>query len=158
MRRLFSSFDPSSGVWELRINWISMACIILIPVSFWTSKDKINFSKEFVLESLRKEVNLVNFKGYSYSLRIVMMSFFVMIFMNNFLGLIPYVFTSTRHLAIVLPISLSLWVRYIGFSRCINFLYLPTLLEILCVFLISSSSRLFEILIQPFFLIFCQLV
>lgn len=37
----------------------------------------------------------------------------IIILLNNFLGLFPYVFTSTRHLSCTLSLALPLWIGYI---------------------------------------------
>lgn len=51
--------------------------------------------------------------GISFSRRaIVFVSVFSFIVFNNFLGLLPYIFTRTRHLVITLSLSLPLWLAF----------------------------------------------
>lgn len=40
-------------------------------------------------------------------------SLFSLILFNNFLGLFPYIFTSTRHITITLSLALPLWLSFI---------------------------------------------
>ena len=60
---------------------------------------------------LRKELDLVLGKN-SGSSKIFLIRFFILIFIFNFIGLFPYVFTSTRHLSITISLALPLWVGY----------------------------------------------
>jgi hypothetical protein len=43
-------------------------------------------------------------------------SLFLIILTNNFLGLFPYIFTTTRHLTLTLTLALPLWMRFILFG------------------------------------------
>ena len=46
----------------------------------------------------------------------IFISLFSLIVFNNFLGLLPYVFTRSRHIAITLSLSLPLWITLMGFG------------------------------------------
>nr|AQP29138.1 ATP synthase F0 subunit 6 [Pericapritermes sp. TBRU1.8] len=43
-------------------------------------------------------------------------SLFLMILTNNFLGLFPYIFTSTSHLTLTLTLALPLWMSFMLFG------------------------------------------
>ena len=47
-------------------------------------------------------------------------SIFLFIVLNNFLGLFPYIFTSSRHLTLTISLALPLWLGYIIFSTIKN--------------------------------------
>ena len=58
-----------------------------------------------------KELEIVLGKK-SGSMALFLLGFFFMIWANNFGGLLPYVFTGTRHLSVTLPLALPFWVGY----------------------------------------------
>lgn len=43
-------------------------------------------------------------------------SLFSLILFNNFLGLFPYIFTSSRHLVFTLALALPLWLRFMVYG------------------------------------------
>lgn len=111
--RLFSVFEPTSRVIRLSLNWISTFLgLICIPYIYWfvPSRWVILWSK--VLRTLHGEFKVL--LGREFSRRtIIFISLFRFIVYNNFLGLVPYVFTRTRHLVITLSLSLPLWFTFI---------------------------------------------
>ena len=50
------------------------------------------------------------------SAKIFLVGFFILIFVFNFIGLFPYVFTSTRHLSITISLALPMWVGYFSIN------------------------------------------
>lgn len=70
---------------------------------------------------MSEEVKLVNFLGVANSVPLIIAALFVFIVTNNFLGLLPYVFTSTSHPSITFVLSVSLWVGYNLYSSFNNF-------------------------------------
>lgn len=113
IRNLFSSFDPSSFSWSL--NWSSsIIFIILIGSQFYLKKHKIKIITQSVINMFLKEVNMIIPDNKIF--RILITSLFLFIIFNNFLGLFPYIFTSTRHITITLSISLTIWLGLIFFG------------------------------------------
>jgi len=55
-------------------------------------------------------------KGKIYGRYQIFISIFILILINNFLGIFPYIFTATRHLVFTLTFSLILWVSFITFG------------------------------------------
>nr|YP_010835876.1 ATP synthase F0 subunit 6 [Onukindia connexa]WGC89395.1 ATP synthase F0 subunit 6 [Onukindia connexa] len=108
MMNLFSVFDPCTGT--LSLNWLStLIFIMMIPYNFWFSPNKIMIIYNKLLILLNKEMNmLMNYKG----MTMFMLSTFMLIIMNNSMGLIPYVFTSCSHLLFSLCIALPMWLSF----------------------------------------------
>ena len=52
--------------------------------------------------------------------KLLLSAFFVFVFLNNFIGLFPYVFTATSHLTIRLALGLTLWSGYLLLSYVCN--------------------------------------
>nr|AJG02527.1 ATP synthase F0 subunit 6 [Colias croceus] len=117
MNNLFSIFDPSTNLLNLSINWIStMLGLMFIPFSFWLLPNRHFFFWKFMIMNLHNEfkilLNMKNNKGSTF----IFISLFSYILFNNFLGLFPYIFTSTSHLTISLSLSLSLWISFMLFG------------------------------------------
>ena len=114
MNNLFSIFDPISSFINFNLNWIRRLCILIfIPSSFWLIKRKIR--QIFILEFLLA-ITFVKTPGLSH----LFISIFLFIALNNFLGLFPYIFTSSSHLTLTISLALPLWVGYIIYSTVKN--------------------------------------
>ena len=82
---------------------------MFIPYLFWASPSRWSLCWSDITFTLHKEFKAlltVNCIGST----IFFISLFSLILYNNFLGLLPYVFTRSRHMAITLALSLPLWV------------------------------------------------
>nr|YP_010417613.1 ATP synthase F0 subunit 6 [Junonia terea]USF17720.1 ATP synthase F0 subunit 6 [Junonia terea] len=113
MNNLFSIFDPSTNILNLPLNWISTFIgLMFIPYSFWFIPNRHFIMWNFISNKLHNEFKILlgnnGFKGSTF----IFISLFFFILFNNFLGLFPYIFTSTSHLTISLSISLSLWLSF----------------------------------------------
>nr|ALO76641.1 ATP synthase F0 subunit 6 [Nigidius sp. NIG01] len=111
MTNLFSTFDPSSS-FILPLNWLSTFMgILFIPYSFWLIPSRLNITWTLILNSLHKEFKtLLGNKSWGSSF--IFISLFSLIIFNNFLGLFPYIFTSTSHLILTLTLSFPLWLSF----------------------------------------------
>nr|YP_010586554.1 ATP synthase F0 subunit 6 [Rhyacophila quadrifida]UZZ44368.1 ATP synthase F0 subunit 6 [Rhyacophila quadrifida] len=111
MANLFSVFDPSTNWMNLPLNWLSMMMgLIFIPISFWLIPPRLNYIWNKIIFSLHLEFKIL-LGSYSYKgSTIFMTSLFTLIFFNNFLGMFPYIFTSTSHLVMTLSLALPLWI------------------------------------------------
>nr|UEP16623.1 ATP synthase F0 subunit 6 [Megalotomus costalis] len=109
MTNLFSTFDPSTSL-MLSLNWIStITCFILIPLTYWMLPNRLNTLMNLIIMKLNNEFKMIlgpNSKGMS----LIMISLFMFIFINNIMGLLPYIFTSSSHLIFTLTMALPLWL------------------------------------------------
>lgn len=113
---LFSRFDPTSRINNLPLNWIAAILrLTTIPYLYWAAPSRTSMMWSTVILTLHKEFKLLIGKN-SYGGTLVFISLFSFIIFNNTLGLIPYIFTRTRHMALTLTLSLPLWARFIIFG------------------------------------------
>nr|YP_010879003.1 ATP synthase F0 subunit 6 [Batracomorphus matsumurai]WHE42655.1 ATP synthase F0 subunit 6 [Batracomorphus matsumurai] len=112
MMNLFSNFDPCTG--KMSLNWLSsMIFIFILPKKFW----KKNNIYESMINKMIKFINEEIKMNSSYKSIKLMFSVLIMfILVNNIMGLVPYVFTSSSHLVFSLSFSLPLWTAYMMFG------------------------------------------
>nr|AJG02627.1 ATP synthase F0 subunit 6 [Argynnis paphia] len=113
MNNLFSIFDPTTNLLNMSLNWTSTFIgIMFIPFPFWFIPNRHFIMWNFISNKLHNEFKtLLGHKSFNGS-TFIFISLFFFIFFNNFLGLFPYIFTSTSHLNITFSISLSLWLSF----------------------------------------------
>nr|AXS66404.1 ATP synthase F0 subunit 6 [Cucujoidea sp. 17 KM-2017] len=116
MANLFSSFDPSTN-FNLSLNWLSsLIGLMIIPPLFWLVPSRINVLWINLILTLHKEYKVLignfNIKGST----LIFISLFSFILMNNFLGLFPYIFTSTSHMILTLALAFPLWLSFMIFG------------------------------------------
>nr|YP_009158931.1 ATP synthase F0 subunit 6 [Aegorhinus superciliosus]AHG32665.1 ATP synthase F0 subunit 6 [Aegorhinus superciliosus] len=120
MTNLFSIFDPTTNM-KFSLNWLSVLIgIIIMPPMFWLIPSRMNFFWINLILILHKELkNIIKtnkFKGTT----LIFVSLFSLILFNNFLGLFPYIFTSTSHMNMTLSLSLPLWLTFMMYGWCTN--------------------------------------
>nr|YP_009473457.1 ATP synthase F0 subunit 6 [Choristoneura murinana]AVI57941.1 ATP synthase F0 subunit 6 [Choristoneura murinana] len=113
MNNLFSIFDPTTNLFNLSLNWIStLVGLMFLPYSYWLIPNRFLVLWNLILNTLHKEFKtLLGTNGLNGS-TFIFVSMFSFILFNNFLGLFPYIFTSTSHLTLSLSISLPLWLSF----------------------------------------------
>nr|YP_010319228.1 ATP synthase F0 subunit 6 [Dacus vijaysegarani]QZO77429.1 ATP synthase F0 subunit 6 [Dacus vijaysegarani] len=113
MTNLFSVFDPSSSIFNLSLNWMStLLGLALIPSAYWFMPSRWHIFWNSILMTLHKEFKtLLGPSGHSGS-TFIFVSLFSLILFNNFMGLFPYIFTSTSHLTLTLTLALPLWLCF----------------------------------------------
>nr|QWB85623.1 ATP synthase F0 subunit 6 [Saphanus piceus] len=112
MANLFSSFDPSTN-FNLSLNWLStLIGLMITPSFFWIIPSRLHMLWINIIMTLHKEfkilINNTNSKGST----LIFISLFSLILYNNFLGLFPYIFTSTSHMTLTLTLALPLWMSF----------------------------------------------
>nr|YP_010872853.1 ATP synthase F0 subunit 6 [Pheidole pieli]WGV34052.1 ATP synthase F0 subunit 6 [Pheidole pieli] len=119
MMNIFSIFDPSTSM-MFSLNWLSMTTIFLLyPIQFWLIPSRNTMISILMINYIFNEFKILI--KYSFSNLIIFISLMLMIFFNNFLGLFPYIFTSSSHMSFCLSLSLSLWFGMMIYS-IINYL------------------------------------
>nr|AMW68038.1 ATP synthase F0 subunit 6 [Climacia areolaris] len=113
MTNLFSIFDPTSSIFNLSLNWLSsLIGLLLIPYMYWLIPNQFTYLWHFILNTLHKEFKTLLGINSASGSTFIFISIFSMILFNNFMGLFPYIFTSTSHLTLTLTLALPLWLSF----------------------------------------------
>nr|URH16831.1 ATP synthase F0 subunit 6 [Glyptotermes pubescens] len=152
MSNLFSVFDPSTSLMNLSMNWTSTFLgLLMIPLSVWLIPSRYTMTWNLLTTKLHNEFKTLLGEKESGS-TFIFISLFSLILFNNFLGLFPYIFTSTSHLTMTLTLALPLWVSFMVFGWINNTNHMfehlvpqgtPTLLMpfMVCIETISNIIR-----------------
>lgn len=110
---LFSIFDPVAS-FNLPLNWLAVFLgIFILPWSFWVQPNRHFILIKTLSVQLHKEFKTLVGPTASRGHTLIFISLFLFIMYNNLLGLLPYVFTATSHLAITLSLAFPLWISFI---------------------------------------------
>ena len=121
MNSLFSVFDPVSSILLFNLNWIAIYLfLVAMPQKFFLLRRKYLNLFKLGIKILKTEFTISIGKVPTPGLAFIFVSLFILIVYSNFLGLFPYIFTSTRHLAMAVRIALPLWLGYIIYSTLNN--------------------------------------
>nr|WBK17694.1 ATP synthase F0 subunit 6 [Polionemobius taprobanensis] len=113
MTNLFSSFDPTSNIFQLPLNWLSTFIgLFFIPLMFWTLPNRSMIIWLNILNSLHIQFKTLLTSNGKLGSTFIFVSLFTFILFNNFLGLFPYIFTSSSHLTFTLSLALPLWLSF----------------------------------------------
>nr|QLY89919.1 ATP synthase F0 subunit 6 [Lype phaeopa] len=113
MNNLFSIFDPSTFT-KIPLNWLSSIMIlIIIPLSFWLIPNRLMMMNWLLMNYLMTELKIIIKKN---NLILFFIALFFFIMLNNFMGLFPYIFTSSSHLSMNLTITIPFWVAIMMFG------------------------------------------
>nr|YP_010526977.1 ATP synthase F0 subunit 6 [Ambulyx schauffelbergeri]UXR12314.1 ATP synthase F0 subunit 6 [Ambulyx schauffelbergeri] len=122
MSNLFSIFDPTTNLFNLSINWMSTFLgLMFLPYKFWFTPNRHFMIWNFILNKLHNEFKTLLKNNYFNGSTLIFISLFSFILFNNFLGLFPYIFTSTSHLTLTLSISLPLWLSFMLYGWMNNY-------------------------------------
>nr|YP_009351551.1 ATP synthase F0 subunit 6 [Odontotermes longignathus]AQP28406.1 ATP synthase F0 subunit 6 [Odontotermes sp. B TB-2017]AQP29864.1 ATP synthase F0 subunit 6 [Odontotermes longignathus] len=118
MSNLFSIFDPTTEINNLPLNWTSTIIgLMLIPTSMWLIPSRNSMTMSILMNKMHQEMKTISSKSnINKGNTFILTSLFLMILTNNFLGLFPYIFTSTSHLTLTLTLALPLWVSFMLFG------------------------------------------
>jgi len=110
---LFSVFDQTSS---FLTNWLRILTpFLFIVISFWLIPSRPQFLVKRVLMGLDREISLLIGPN-RFGASILVISLFLFILFNHFIGLFPYIFTATRHLTVTLRLAVPLWISFIMYA------------------------------------------
>nr|AIC09090.1 ATP synthase F0 subunit 6 [Gasteruption sp. M19] len=120
MMNLFSIFDPSTSN-HTALNWLSsLIPFLLFPYMFWITPSRYTFLwNNLLLIKLFNEFKLLLNKINSMN-SIMFISMFTLILINNFMGLFPYIFTSSSHMIFSLSLALPMWITFMLYGWITN--------------------------------------
>lgn len=124
MTNLFSSFDPSTRIFsiKIRLNWAAGLIVVLgIPQSYWLLNSQIRRRVLSVIHFLKNELSAVFGEGELPGISYLFIRIFLFILFSNLMGLMPYVFTRTSHLSVTLVLALPLWLGRILWSSLFQY-------------------------------------
>lgn len=114
---LFSIFDPSTNLINISFNWLSIYIILLIiPINYWIIPNNLILFYKKIIFTLFNEFKIIINKKKKNNFNLIFISLFILIIINNFIGLFPYIFTRTRHLSINLTLAFPLWISLIFYG------------------------------------------
>nr|YP_010274882.1 ATP synthase F0 subunit 6 [Satarupa nymphalis]UJV31576.1 ATP synthase F0 subunit 6 [Satarupa nymphalis]WNO18658.1 ATP synthase F0 subunit 6 [Satarupa nymphalis khamensis] len=117
MTNLFSIFDPSTSLFNISLNWMSTFLgLLFIHYSFWLIPNRQFIFYNMITTKLHSEFKTLMGPNSLSGSTFIFISLFFFILFNNFLGLFPYIFTSTSHLTLSLSITLSLWLSFMFYG------------------------------------------
>nr|YP_002456389.1 ATP synthase F0 subunit 6 [Atractomorpha sinensis]ABX11509.1 ATP synthase F0 subunit 6 [Atractomorpha sinensis] len=116
MTNLFSTFDPSTSLFNYSINWSSTIMgMFLLPSLFWILPSRNNLLWNKLTLKMHQEFKTLIGKKYN-GMTLMFISMFIMMMFNNFMGLFPYIFTSTSHMVMTFSIALPMWMTFMLFG------------------------------------------
>jgi len=113
MTNLFSSFDPSVLIIlvEFSGNWLSLLFpLVFIFQPYWCTRSQLMITIITLLKGLKDELRAVLGKGDIQGNIFLFTFIFIYILFTNTMGLVPYVFTGSRHLVYTMALALPLWL------------------------------------------------
>nr|ACJ69618.1 ATP synthase F0 subunit 6 [Venturia canescens] len=115
MSNLFSIFDSNTNNF-LELNWLSsIVNIFLIPMIYWTMSSRMIIMFKIIMMLMYNELKIIFKNKFNYLNSIFFISLFLNILFNNFMGMYPYIFTSSSHLIFSISYSLPLWITLMMF-------------------------------------------
>nr|QXT59961.1 ATP synthase membrane subunit 6 [Tuberculatus macrotuberculatus] len=118
---LFNIFDPSTMIFNLELNWIStMMIIILMPNFMWIMPNRMNWIINKILMLLNNEMLMLYKTKKIKSPSFLFISLFMFIFLNNLMGLFPYIFSSSSHMIFSMTLAMPFWLFFIIMSMIKN--------------------------------------
>nr|YP_010944807.1 ATP synthase F0 subunit 6 [Bathothauma lyromma]YP_010944813.1 ATP synthase F0 subunit 6 [Bathothauma lyromma]WMC20941.1 ATP synthase F0 subunit 6 [Bathothauma lyromma]WMC20947.1 ATP synthase F0 subunit 6 [Bathothauma lyromma] len=112
---IFSSFDDhNSTLFSAHMmTWtLSLWSLFFINSSYWINQSNL----ENIMNLPKQSINIQATRSYSMNLggfSLLISSLFITIINFNMLGLMPYVFSTTSHLAMTFTLALPLWLSLI---------------------------------------------
>nr|WVH38358.1 ATP synthase F0 subunit 6 [Carausius morosus] len=120
MTNLFSIFDPSTSLMNLKMNWMtSFVMIIMLPSTLWMMNNRYKMMWKTMLLKLNNEFKMISPKNKG-GMTLLFMVLLIMIMTSNLAGLFPHLFTSTSHLSMTMTLALPLWLSFMMYGWIMN--------------------------------------
>nr|QXT60041.1 ATP synthase membrane subunit 6 [Phyllaphis fagi] len=114
---LFNIFDPSTLIFNFQLNWISSILIIMFMPNFmWILPNRIKWLMNKIFYLLNNEMMMLFKSKKIKSPSFLFISLFMFILFNNFIGLFPYVFSSSSHMVFSMTLAMPFWLFFIIMS------------------------------------------
>uniref|UniRef100_A0AAU6QG68 ATP synthase subunit a n=1 Tax=Prionospio sanmartini TaxID=3050092 RepID=A0AAU6QG68_9ANNE len=120
---IFSSFDPATSslfnISPLLFWMMNIMTILLIAPMFWMSPNSMFWALATPIQIMSQQAdrtNTTNIKG----LTSLLVPLFIFIIAINFMGVAPYVFSTSSHLVFTFALGLPLWLSLIISSSTFN--------------------------------------
>nr|QXT60017.1 ATP synthase membrane subunit 6 [Tiliaphis shinjii] len=118
---LFNIFDPSTMILNLELNWLStMMIIMLMPNFMWIMPNRIKWLMMKIFNILNNEMLMLYKSKNIKSPAFMFISLFMFIFLNNLMGLFPYIFSSSSHMIFSMTLAMPFWLFFILMSTIKN--------------------------------------
>nr|QDP17895.1 ATP synthase F0 subunit 6 [Parachtes limbarae] len=122
MMNLFSVFDPCGS--SLQLNWVSLIFVfMLVPFSYYALSSMLSEGVGGVFKGVGASLKEIVFPFYLV-LMLLGLAVFLFMMLNNLMGLISFVFTSTAHPMFTMSVGLVYWVGFMimgwlqSFTKC----------------------------------------
>nr|YP_009567862.1 ATP synthase F0 subunit 6 [Xenogryllus marmoratus]QBF03781.1 ATP synthase F0 subunit 6 [Xenogryllus marmoratus] len=121
MTNLFSTFDPTSSLLHLPLNWLSTSIgLFMLPIMFWLMPTRSSMLWNMLLSYLNKEFKMLLTNNKNLGSTFMFLSLLTFIMFNNFMGLFPYIFTSSSHLTFTLTFAMIMWLTFMLYGWTSN--------------------------------------
>lgn len=115
---LFSIFDPSTPSF-LSANWLSsLLFLFMFPLTVWVTPSRYRSMFFSIIVYVFGEFKPLAKK--TKFILIIPLAFFSFIIFNNVIGLLPYIFTASRHIVFTLSLALTSWLALISYGLLNN--------------------------------------
>jgi len=123
MGNLFSIFDPNTILgFRFAGNWLAARLLFLfLPSVYWLIPNQLTANFNVVVKGVVAELTAVLGNMVPLGRVFNLIRFFLFILFSNFLGLLPYIFTSSRHLRFTLSLALPFWAGCILWSMVFQY-------------------------------------
>lgn len=113
---IFSSFDPQTNIifsFSSSLFWlITGVILLLIHASYWINPSQLVWATHTPVNIIHEQASRTfgtHIKGFSS----IITPLFILLITTNLIGLLPYVFSASRHLIMTLSLGLPLWLALI---------------------------------------------
>ena len=123
MGNLFSIFDPNTNfIFSFAGNWLAARLLFLfLPSVYWLIPNQLIANVNLVIKGVITELTAVLGNIVPLGRVFNLIRFFLFIIFSNFLGLLPYIFTRSRHLRFTLSLALPFWAGCILWSMLFQY-------------------------------------